>query len=139
MTARIARRALGRRLPVALLVVLSLSACRRPEQLPLELIGTWVTDEPRYAGRSFTLQAPSTLILQFGAGADSLSIRRIRAVHGKFDSSRNATLYRIVYREGRDDLYFSLYSFTQPARAVRFKNLPEIVWRLDPDSPISQR
>ena len=123
---------------VCLLVPL-LAGCNRNELLPEALVGTWVTDAPSYAGRSFTFQAPNTLIIQAGENSSALNARKIRAVRGKFDSSKNATLYRIEYREAGQDLYFPLYLFTEPSRMVRFKNQPDITWKPADDEQLSGR
>ena len=96
-----ARRALA----LMALAVPLLSGCdKRREALPQELLGTWVTDAPRYAGTSFTFQAPNTLLIQSAAANSPATARRIQALTGKFDSSKNATLYRIEYNEGGDDI-----------------------------------
>jgi hypothetical protein len=124
---------------VSLLVPLLAGCNRKKELLPAALVGTWVTDAPAYAGRSFTFQAPNTLIIQAGENSHASNSRKIRAVRGKFDADKKATLYRIEYREAGENLYFPLYLFTEPSRMVRFKNQPDITWKPAEEEQISRR
>ncbi len=79
--------------PLALLCVLAALACGGNDTLPRELLGRWVADDPRYAGRSLSLSQRSIIFGSDRTAAESFSIRGVET-HRESDGS---TAYKIAY------------------------------------------
>ena len=96
--------------------------CGTEAQLPRELLGQWVCDDPRYADRSLTISARALL---FSSGKAAMEAYEVRAVE-----PGDANSYRVTYgKAGGADLELRLaLSPTQPA-TLRLGERPE-VWRL---------
>ena len=88
---------------------------------PPAILGAWVTDDPRYAGRAFVVR-PDTIELH--VGADQALSHAILAVRESPAGSH--IVYEITYAttDGDTVLEFLLY----PDGVVRLENLFEVRW-----------
>ena len=93
---------------------------------PEDLVGMWVTENPRYPDRALVI-ARDHIELHLGeeGGIQSHPIRTIRAVQGP-----DRWTYEIDYENsGRDQ---TLEVYLHPDGVLRFRNPPNEVWRRKP-------
>ena len=81
----------GRGLPVVFALTAVL-ACAR-ESVPTELIGSWTSDDPRYADRSLAI---GTETIAFDSGGGMRTTYRMQGVERESDAG-TGTLYRLYY------------------------------------------
>ena len=79
--------------PLALLCVLSALACGGNDTLPRELLGRWVSDDPRYAGRSLSLSQRSIIFASDQTAAESFSVRDVETRR----EDDGSTAYEVAY------------------------------------------
>jgi len=113
---------------IAICVIITvLCGCHSIENknIPAELVGEWITSEPRYAG--CVLELTDGVII-FGNGPDHLSINYV--VNVKKVSHGKTTLYTIYYEDSRGLKYTFpvLFGFENRKRILRFKNQDHVVW-----------
>ena len=88
---------------------------------PPSIVGTWVTDDPRYAGRSFVI-SEEVFELRLGEdGNHQFDIRTIRETE-----TEDSWMYEITYISPDGDLVHSF--FLHADGTVRVRNPPDIVW-----------
>jgi len=91
------------------------------DEMPDELIGTWVTDEPRYADRAVSITATSVRLgLGGGATADHPIVtvnREVGPVH---------RLYRIEYEGDAGPEVMELFVYDDAT--MTFRNPSEVRW-----------
>jgi hypothetical protein len=98
---------------------------RRGEKLeipPDELLGTWVSDDPRYADRAITIRLDK-LTLALGDGVTT--VHMIRSIRGEPGPVHRA--YEITYGSPEGDQV--LEAFVYDDGLLRFKNPSEVVWK----------
>ena len=89
---------------------------------PPDILGTWVTDDPRYEDRGFAISAVQ-FELRLGDGQSSRhAIQSIEAVE-----TGNTWAYEIIYSSPDGEQSFSF--FLHPGGILQLKNPPEVVWR----------
>lgn len=114
---------------VVLAVTAATSGCDNELEaaLPDQLIGTWVTDHPRYRDRGFEI-SEDVIVFYTGPGIGDFTAHPILATLSEDRGS--ATIYRFRYR-GSDGaaLTFSLRLDPQEEGIVRLPNQPLITWR----------
>lgn len=89
---------------------------------PPDILGTWVTDDPRYEDRGFVISAVQ-FELRLGDGQSSRhAIQSIEAVE-----TGNTWAFEIIYSSPDGDQSFSF--FLHPGGILQLKNPPEVVWR----------
>jgi hypothetical protein len=110
----------------ALLPLLSAVQCSKAKPVPDELIGTWVSSDPRYADRPMELRK-ETIIFEHGEGYFDFKVYAVVNVEKKIEEYD--TLYIITY-EIPDGLKYKLsFYYTEDAGGtIRYKNQPEVVW-----------
>jgi hypothetical protein len=81
----------GQGLPIVFALVAAL-ACAR-EGVPIELIGRWTTDDPRYADRSLDISAEK---IAFGVGSGTRMTYRVQGIERESDPA-TGTLFRLFY------------------------------------------
>ena len=79
--------------PLALLCVLSAFACGGEDTLPRELLGRWVTADPRYVGRSLSLSQRSIIFASDRTAAETFSVLGVE----KQREDDGTTAYKIAY------------------------------------------
>lgn len=94
---------------------------------PRQLIGTWVTDHPRYWDRGFEI-SEDAIVFYTGSGIADFTAHPILAT--LVEDRGSATIYRFQYR-GSDgsSLTFSLRLDPDEEGIVRLPNQPLITWR----------
>jgi hypothetical protein len=113
---------------IALCIIITvLYGCHPVEnrKIPGELLGEWITSEPRYAG--CVLEFTDGAII-FGNGPDHLSINYI--VNIKKVTYGKTTVYTIYYEDSRGLKYTFpvLFGFVNKKGVLRFKNQNHVVW-----------
>lgn len=100
--------------------------CQKEFSVPEELIGVWVTDDPKYVDHPFEIKK-GTLIFEQGLGYLDFAVFPIVNVE-KSDTGVD-TLYIIYYLipAGRK-FEFSFYYTPTEGGVIRFKNQPEMKW-----------
>ena len=100
--------------------------CQKEFSVPEELIGIWVTDDPKYVNHPFEIKK-GTLIFEQGLGYLDFAVFPIVNVE-KSDTGVD-TLYIIYYLipAGRK-FEFSFYYTPTEGGVIRFKNQPEMKW-----------
>jgi hypothetical protein len=102
---------------------LLLAACSKQTQLPEELVGTYTTSTPSYAGRYLELQ-PDQIVL--GLGEAGASKHRIRSV--KLDEEDGEQLYVVAYKgEGGTD-YLRFFRDEEREGAIVLANQTTVIW-----------
>ena len=100
--------------------------CQRQFTVPEELIGIWVTKDPRYVNNPFEIKK-NTVIFEQGLGYLDFDVYPIADV--KKTESEGQTLYIIYYTLPSGKIFeFSLYYSAADGGQIRFKNQPEMVW-----------
>ena len=97
----------------------------RDTTVPDELIGEWVTTEPRYQDCSFEIQKETIIFNKGTAHTDMNSIEEITKIPEK-----EKTLYHIYYEDKQGQEYkLSLFFFkTHDGGIICFKNQQNIIW-----------
>ncbi len=110
----------------AILILFFGAQCQKEFTVPEELIGVWVTDDPRYVDHPFEIKK-DTLIFEQGLGFFDFDVFPIGDLE-KMDEDGN-TLYIIHYLlpAGRK-FEFSFYYAPTEGGVIRFKNQPEMKW-----------
>jgi hypothetical protein len=109
-------------------LLLLLSGCDRrgPQTLPVQMVGEWRTDEPRYHGRFLRLETDR---ITFGLGG----VAPDKAEHVERVSmapSDNPTDYTIRLKAGDGTADSIVLLFTpQNGGELRLKSQPKIVWK----------
>jgi hypothetical protein len=108
------------------LVAIGISACAPPEptEVPEELIGVWVTGDPRYEGRFLKLE-PRTI--HFGMGGDQASENPIIEV--ETIQEEGTSIYRIHYLSPEGLEYTQSLNYDPARGEIRYKNRPSVVWK----------
>ena len=89
---------------------------------PPEIIGSWVTTDPRFADRGFTVAA-SDIELRLGDGAVArFPIRSIL-----LDTAAVHNAYRITYERATDTETLELYVYADST--IRLRNPADVIWR----------
>ncbi len=109
---------------VAVSMALPLLFARRT--IPDELIGEWITPDPRYMDRGFKLSRTS-IAFYAGEGGTQVFVYPIDRV--ETSPAENGTLYVVQYSDRVGRTYqFSFFHERDPHSVIRFKNQPEIEW-----------
>ena len=99
-------------------------SCSKPSYLPDELVGVWITSNPRYADRYFELSKVSAI---FGTGDATVDTYFISNV--KNDLKDEGNLYTIYcHREGANEEKISLYYTSENNGMLWFKNQKHVEW-----------
>lgn len=115
------RRAFATLVAVALLT----TACSAAAPLvPADLLGTWQTDEPRYAHAYLRIGAGEVV---FGTGETVPSRHPIVAIDSEFGPS--GTLYTIEYRVGQTVARLGVVHEQRDGATLRLRNQPSFSWR----------
>ena len=111
-----------RRLAAVLALVVGTVACREVVPLPDGAVGTWVTDDPRYAGCFFRL-TPDTFVIGTREGAEPHTIREVfRTFEDDVD------LYVVTYlADGSEDRF--AFHLDPDARTLVRTSQPSLKWR----------
>ena len=110
----------------AILIVFFGAQCQKEFTVPEELIGVWVTDDPKYADHPFEIKK-ETLIFEQGQGYLDFDVFPIVNLE-KTDADGN-TLYIIHYVLPAGKKFdFSFYYASAEGGVIRFKNQPEMKW-----------
>ena len=91
------------------------------ETPPPTIVGTWVTEHPRYAGRSFVISEQLFELHLAEDGVQQFDIRETREIETE-DSWR----YEIAYRSSEGDIEHVFFLY--PDGTVRVRNEPQVVW-----------
>ena len=110
----------------AILILFFGAQCQKEFTVPEELIGVWVTDDPKYLDHPFEIKR-KTLIFEQGLGYFDFAVFPIVDLE-KTDAGRD-TLYIIYYLipTGRK-FEFSFYYAPTQGGVIRFENQPEMKW-----------
>jgi hypothetical protein len=110
----------------AILILFFGTQCQKEFTVPEELIGVWVTDDPKYVDYPFEIKK-DTLIFEQALGYFDFDVFPIVNVE-KSDTDGDA-LYIIYYLlpAGRK-FEFSFYYTPTEGGVIRFKNQPEMKW-----------
>jgi hypothetical protein len=117
---------------LGLLVLVALAACSKPPgEVPKELLGTWVTDAPTHADRTFVIR-PDAVV--FGTGAysrENYSLADIEAM----EPAEGWKPYRLSIRELDAEISSIEVAYrTGATPELRFRNRSEI-WRPEGSIP----
>jgi len=100
--------------------------CQERFTVPEELIGVWVTEDPKYADYPFEIKK-NTVIFEQGLGYLDFDVYPIAGV--KMTESEGQTLYIIYYTlPSGKEFEFSFYYSAANGGEIRFKNQPEMLW-----------
>ena len=100
--------------------------CQKRFTVPEELIGIWVTKDPRYLNTPFEIKK-DTVIFEQGLGYLDFDVYPIAGV--KKTESDGRTLYIIYYTLPSGKIFeFSFYYSAANGGQIRFKNQQEMVW-----------
>jgi len=100
--------------------------CQKWFTVPEELIGVWVTKDPRYFNFPFEIKK-NTVIFEQGLGYLDFDVYPIAGV--KKTELEGQTLYIIYYTLPSGKKFeFSFYYSAANGGEIRFKNQPEMLW-----------
>lgn len=102
------------------LALLALAACRERIPMPEDMVGTWVTPDPRYQDRYLQLTHHGVAL---GTGRNEAQRHTIEAVYSSRDDGK--TLYTVVYRTGYGEDSLALF---REDDAIVFRNQPDVRW-----------
>ncbi|MGD8687876.1 MAG: hypothetical protein PVH15_13975 [Syntrophobacterales bacterium] len=110
----------------AILILFFGAQCQKEFTVPDELIGVWVTEDPKYADHPFEIKK-ETLIFEQGQGYLDFDVFPIVGLE-KTDTDGD-TLYIIYYvLPAGKKFEFSFYYASAEGGVIRFKNQPEMKW-----------
>ena len=111
---------------LAMLALMFGVQCQQMLTVPEELIGVWVTKDPKYSNHPFEIKK-NTVIFEQGLGYLDFDVYPIEGV--KKTESEGQTLYIIYYTIPSGKKFeFSFYFSAANGGEIRFKNQPEMVW-----------
>ena len=121
---------LGRVFAVACVTLGVVAGCEQEaalevEVLPAELVGTWRTEDPRYATRFFEIKDDQVLF-QTGEGVIDFTVHTIRRTTAVSDEI--GLLYTFEYTVEGDEQTFGFY-YDAPSGVVTLRNQPQMEWR----------
>ena len=119
---------LGRVFAVACVTLGVVAGCEQDaelEVLPTELVGTWRTEDPRYATRFFEIKDDQVLF-QTGEGVIDFTVHSIRRVTAVSDEI--GLLYTLEYNVDGEEQTFGFY-YDAPSGVVTFRNQRGMEWR----------
>jgi hypothetical protein len=121
--------ALGISIALSAVLVLDIVASMEPEGLetpPVSILGTWVTDDARYADRAFEM-LENEIVLHVGDGVTTR--HAIQSIER--DALGDSWNYEIIYAspDGEQTLAFVVH----PGGILRLKNPSEVIWRRNND------
>ena len=100
--------------------------CQKQFAVPEELIGVWVTKDPRYSNYPFEIKK-NTVIFEQGLGYLDFDVYPIAGVQKT--ELEGQTLYIIYYTlTSGKEFEFSFYYSAANGGEIRFKNQPEMLW-----------
>ena len=102
--------------------VLAVGCTAPSEDLPVEVLGRWMTTEPRYADRFFEIQPE---ILRFGTGDNGSEVYSIRRVDTQPDP--DGRLFSVIYLVDGEDMLFAFHYDTATS-TIRLHNQSSIEW-----------
>ena len=110
----------------AILILIFGAQCQKEFTVPQELIGVWVTDDPKYVDHPFEIKR-DTLIFEQGLGYFDFDVFPIVDLEKR--DADGTTLYIVHYLlpAGRK-FEFSFYYASTEGGVIRFKNQPEMKW-----------
>jgi hypothetical protein len=93
--------------------------------LPCQMIGTWSTQDPRYAGRSLHIGADTIVFIADEDNKTPGSIRKVRT------KARDASLWvKIEYVDNEQESQTAeLVYLPEYGGSLSFRNQPGVVWR----------
>lgn len=106
-----------------------------PTTLPDGVEGTWITQDPRYAGRRFEI-AGGSIAFKNGDRADDQSVHQISAV--ATEDAGDSTLVRISYLEAKATYELAFKYVRFPTPGIRFAHQEELVWRKMPAAKVQE-
>ena len=110
----------------AILILLFGVQCQKEFTVPEELIGVWVTDDPKYVDHPFEIKK-ETLIFEQGQGYLDFDVFPIVGLEKT--AADGSTLYIIHYvLPAGKKFEFSFYYAASEGGVIRFKNQPEMKW-----------
>ena len=110
----------------AFLILFFGTQCQKEFTVPEELIGVWVTDDPKYVDHPFEIKK-ETLIFEQGQGYLDFDVFPIVDLE-KTDADGD-TLYIIHYLLPVGKKFeFSFYYASAEGGVIRFKNQPDMKW-----------
>jgi hypothetical protein len=100
--------------------------CQERFAVPEELIGVWVTKDPKYLNYPFEIKK-DTVIFEQGLGYLDFEVYPIAGL--KKTESEGQTLYIIYYTLPSGKTFeFSFYYSAAQGGEIRFKHQPEMLW-----------
>ena len=99
-------------------------APQEPPEVPKELIGVWITDDPRYEDRFLKLEERT---IHFGIGGDQASENPIIDVEEL--PVEGSIIYRIKYLSPEGLEYSQSLYYDQQSEEIRYKSRPSVVWK----------
>jgi len=91
------------------------------EDPPPSILGTWTTDDPRYAGRAFVIQLDR---FQVRTGPDQVQVSPISEIRRTATPEFDA--YRIVYSTSEGEMVHDMRLY--PDGVARLRNPADVVW-----------
>jgi hypothetical protein len=119
---------LGRAFAIACVTLGAVVGCEEDaalEVLPTELVGTWRTQDPRYAVRFFEIK-DDQILFQTGEGVIDFTVHSIRRATAVSDDI--GLLYTFEYDVDGDEQTFG-FDYDAPSGVLTFRNQPEMEWR----------
>jgi hypothetical protein len=95
------------------------------EAMPNSVVGTWSSNDGRYAGRTFWLN-PTDIAFQNGDGTTAFSTHPIRKITTR--QSADTLFVSVDYDQGGSVSTFSIAYHSAPGPEIRLVNQPRVRW-----------
>lgn len=95
------------------------------EALPNSVVGTWSSNDGKYAGRTFWIN-PTDIAFQNGEGSTQFSSHRIKRI--KTRTSADTLFVNVDYDQGGTLSTFSIVYRSSPSQEIRLVNQPRVRW-----------
>ncbi len=102
------------------------------DPMPPAVVGTWSSDDGRYAGRSFWLNAQS-VAFQNGKLASEFSVHPIKKL--RVSQVADTTYLAINYEQDGSPITFSIKYHEHPVPEIRMVNQPNVGWERTGNAP----
>ena len=114
--------------------IIALTAFRsfKGQEVPLGVVGTWATQDGRYAGRSFWLN-PHAVAFQNGAKTTEFTVHSIKRVRSQ--AKGDTTLVQVDYEQDGGPITLSVVYLNGQERVLHLANQPAIRWLRTGDAP----
>lgn len=103
--------------------------------MPAEVVGTWTTDDGRYAGRNFWLNQQS-VAFQNGPRSDQFAVFRVKRITSR--AAADTVFLNVDYEQNGSGATLAIAFRSSPVPELRMVNQPRVRWTRSGAAPAAR-